>query len=51
MQKLLFIRILTTKINFSFDIKCTKMESLEDLLLNAYDIPIMIGKRSSRKPN
>ena len=28
--------------NFSFDIKCNNMESLEDLLLNANDIPIII---------
>ena len=39
-----FIRILASKINFSFDIKCTSIKSLEDLLLNANDIPIMIEK-------
>ena len=27
--------------NFSFDMKCNNMESLEDLLLNANDIPII----------
>ena len=27
---------------FSFDMKCTNMESLEDLQLNANDIPIMV---------
>ena len=44
MQKLPFIRILTSKINFSFDMKCTNLDSLEYLLLNANDIPIMTEK-------
>ena len=44
MQKPPFNRILASRINFSFDMKCTNMESLEDLLLNANDIPIMIEK-------
>ena len=39
MQKLPFIRILASKINVSFDMKSSDMESIEDLLLNANDVP------------
>ena len=44
MERLHFVRILASKINSKFDIKCTNMESLEDLRLNANDMPIMIEK-------
>ena len=44
MQKLPFIRILASKISFSFDMKCTNMVSLDDVLVNANNIPIMIEK-------
>ena len=43
-QKLHFIRILASKTYFNFDMKCTNMESQEDLLLNDNDIIIMIKK-------
>ena len=44
MEKLSFILILASKINFNFDFKSTNMESLEDLLLNVNDTSIMTEK-------
>ena len=44
MQKALFIWIHASKINFSFDMKYTNVEILEDLLVNANNILIMIEK-------
>ena len=44
MQKLPFLQILASKINFSFDMKFINMESLEDFLLNTNGVPIMIAK-------
>lgn len=44
MQKLPFLQILASKINFSFNMKFINMESLEDFLLNTNDVPIMIAK-------
>ena len=44
MQKLPFIRLLALKINFSFYMKFANMDILEDSLVNANDISIMIEK-------
>ena len=39
MQKPPSLRILASQINFSFDMKCTNMESLKDFLLKANVVP------------
>ena len=44
MKKLPFIRILTSKKDLVFQMTCTNMENLEDLLLDANDMSIMIEK-------
>ena len=44
MQKLPFVWILASKINFSFGMKFPNIESLEDLLVNPNDMPITIEK-------
>lgn len=44
MEKLPFIRILTSKKALIFQMTCTNMENLEDLLLDANDMSIMIEK-------